>query len=129
MVEMTALEYLKERARMTKNCQIVCADCLLFGYHNGTGSGCRIFECEHTKQAIAIVQKWSKEHPRKTLLQDLLEKYPNAELRYNKFPEICPYSLGYATNKNCCLDTDEQFCSKECEECWNRPLEEEQKNG
>ena len=26
---------------------------------------------------------------------------------------------------HCFLDTDEQFVSEECEECWNRPLEEE----
>lgn len=80
---------------------------------------------KYPEKAISIVEKWSKEHPRKTILQDFLEKYPKAELRYNKFPEICPYFLGYAENRQCVLDTEERFCSEECEECWNRPLEEE----
>ena len=82
-------------------------------------------EVNGIEKVIATVKKWSKEHPRKTISQDFLEKYPKAELAYNKFPEICPHSLGYATNKECFLDTDEQFVSEECEECWNRPLEEE----
>ena len=29
------------------------------------------------EETLAIVEKWSKEHPRKTFLSDLLEKYPN----------------------------------------------------
>lgn len=121
MAEMTALEYIRERARMTKRCEMACACCLL----HDAFDGCRHFESEHPEEAIAIVQKWSAEHPQKTILQDLLEKYPNVELRYNKFPEICPYSLGYAENSQCFLDREEQFCSEECEECWNRLLEEE----
>lgn len=129
MAEMTALEYFEEKARMTEGCSMACAKCLLANYNNGDECSCILYEQEHPKQAIAIVQKWAQEHPRKTLLQDLLGKYPNVELEYNKFPEICPHSLGYATNEKCFLDTDERFCSEECEECWNRPLEEAENNG
>lgn len=125
MAEMTALKYLEEKSRMTKRCEIACASCLLHGYNNGTGAGCSYFEYKQPEKAIAIVQKWAQEHPRKTILQDFLEKYPNAELIYNKFSEICPYSLGYAENRQCVLDMEERFFSEECEECWNRPLEEE----
>lgn len=129
MAEMTALEYLKEKNRMTKKCSISCADCPLSSENNTTGFACSDFQGVHPEIAVSIVEKWSKEHPRKTILQDFLEKYPKAELIHNKFPEICPYSLGYATNEKCFLDTEERFCSKECEECWNRPLEEEENNG
>lgn len=125
MAEMTALEYLKEKYRMTKKCRICCADCPLGSENNTTGFACSDFQGVHPEIAVSIVEKWSEEHSRKTILQDFLEKYPKAELEYNKFPEICPHSLGYATNKECFLDTDEQFVSEECEECWNRPLEEE----
>lgn len=122
MAEMTALEFLKEKKRMCKSYGMFCAGCKI--YRKKGGCFCEEFIRDFPEEAIAIVEKWSKEHPQKTLLPDLLEKYPNVELRYNKFPEICPYSLGYAINKNCFLDTDEQFCSEECEECWNRTLEE-----
>ena len=127
MAEMTALEFLKEQKRMCKSYGMFCAECEI--YRKKSNRFCDAFIRDFPEETIAIVQKWSEEHPRKTLLQDLLEKYPNVELRYNKFPEICPYSLGYATNENCFLDTDEQFFSEECEECWNRPLEEEENNG
>lgn len=129
MAEMTALKYLEEKSRMTERCSMACAKCLLANYNNGDEFSCILYEQKHPEQAIAIVQKWAQEHPRKTFLQDFLEKYPKAELRYNKFPEICPYSLGYAKNSQCVLDMEEQFCSEECEECWNRPLEEEENYG
>lgn len=129
MAEMTALEYLKEKERMTKDCEIDCDECPLSMVNNPKSTTCSRLEPDFPSIAISIVQKWSEEHPRKTFLQDFLEKYPKAELRYNKFPEICPYSLGYAENRQCVLDMEERFCSEECEECWNRPLEEEENNG
>lgn len=125
---MDAIKFLKEKYRMTKKCRIGCADCPLASENNTTGLRCGDLQGVYPEIAVSIVEKWSKEHPRKTILQDFLEKYPKAELIHNKFPEICPYSLGYAENRQCVLDTEERFCSEECEECWNRPLEEEEKN-
>lgn len=124
MAEMTALEYFKEKNRMTKKCSIDCTDFPLSSENNITGFACSGLQKKYPEIAISIVEKWSKEHPRKTILQDFLEKYPKAELIHNKFPEICPYSLGYAENSQCVLDDEERFCSEECEECWNRPMEE-----
>ena len=37
-------------------------------------------DIERAKQVIAALQKWSDEHPVKTRLDDLLEKYPKAML-------------------------------------------------
>ena len=121
---MDAVIFFKEKRRM----------CVSFGGDSCTGClinmmkgvlRCSQFCEKYPERAVDIVETWAKEHPRKTILQDFWEKYPKAELIHNKFPEICPHSLGYATNKECFLDTDEQFVSEECEECWNRPLEEE----
>lgn len=123
MAEMTALEFLKCKDRICRT--YACNVCPIWRSRPDQSEGCGIFLRKYPEKAISIVEKWSKEHPRKTILQDFLEKYPKAELRYNKFPEICPYSLGYAKNSQCVLDMEEQFCSEECEECWNRPLKEE----
>ena len=136
MAEMTALEFLKCKDRIcrtyrsvySKPTKYTCNDCPIWRSRPDQSEGCGIFLRKYPERAIAIVQKWALEHPRKTILQDLLEKYPNVELEYNKFPEICPHSLGYATNEKCFLDTDERFFSEECEECWNRPLEEVENN-
>lgn len=123
MAEMTALNYLEEKARMTKRCEMACACCLLHGYNNGTGYGCSHLEYKHPEKAIAIVQKWSEEHPRKTFLQDFLEKYPKARLNEKGYPDdVCPIELGYLGENFECkgiFDTN-------CESCWNQWMETEE---
>lgn len=62
---------------------------------------------------------------RKTILDDLKEKYPNYQRSFKgETPSICPYKLGYeeyeTANKNCFATT--------CAECWNRPLDEVMKD-
>jgi len=64
------------------------------------------------------VQQWSEEHPEKTMLQDLLEKYPNTPMKLDdNAPMICPHHLGYPER--------EGDCENDCLDCWNRPLEVE----
>ena len=123
MAEMTALEYFREKARMTEGCKMACVDCLLFGYKNGTGSGCNSFESKHPEKAIAIVQKWAQEHPRKTILQDFLEKYPKARVDEKGYPrDVCPAELGYLGENFECTE----IFDTNCESCWNQPLEVEE---
>ena len=118
---MTAIEYLKEKSRMTKECHILCKDCPVSDHNNGIQGGCGILQNEHPEKAVAIVQKWSEEHPQKTFLSDFLEKYPNAPMNKKGFPSIvCPCDLGYI-DKECQSSTP---FNHYCKECWNRPLEE-----
>lgn len=63
------------------------------------------------KEGIAIVEKWAKEHPRKTYKMDFLEKFPNAKL--NVF--ICKNSV-YRNSDKC-----SNIC---CKDCWNEEMEE-----
>lgn len=120
MAEMTAVEYLREKTRMTKNengnCGIYCEDCPLSRRNNSTEERCSALEGKYPERTVAIVQKWAKEHPRKTMLADLLEKYPNVPMDATGTPDsICPCNLGYEGRWNC--------GEAECNECWNRPLE------
>lgn len=110
--------YLKEKGRMTNNCIIDCWDkCPLSCKNNDLKEPCRTFECLSFDKAIEIVQKWSDEHPQKTILEDFMEKYPNAPLLKNGEPEMCPKSLGYEKDWEC-------LNYKNCLECWSRPLPE-----
>lgn len=52
-----------------------------------------------------------------TMLQDFLEKFPNATLHDNGTPYCCPHDLGHKKRDKCSLD--------DCVYCWNRPVEEE----
>lgn len=120
--EMTALEYLKEKARMCDSAgDCSCTGCLIH-IRKGTMM-CVDFQQKCPEQAISAVQQWSKEHPSKTILQDFLAKYPKAIMEDGGFPEPCPYHLGYEkepTNNDEFCDAGEDGCRK----CWNRPLDE-----
>lgn len=68
------------------------------------------------------VEKFSSEHPQKTMLQDFLEKFPNAPLQSDGTPSLCPYKCGY-TREDYCKKFNPHPAYKTCLECWNRPLE------
>ena len=113
--------YFKEKARMVnaKNdgcCRILCNYCPLSKHNNNTNIGCMRLEMMYPQKAVEIVQKWSDEHPQKTMLQDFLSKYPKAPFRANSpTPKLCPHNLGYSKYNG---------CDESCEKCWNRPIEE-----
>lgn len=67
------------------------------------------------------VERWAEEHPQKTRLQDLLEKYPSAKLNRSGYPTFCCQALGYCAE---CLS--ERNSSKDCKDCWNMPVEEDE---
>ena len=124
---MDTVKYFKEKRRMLNSlgridgiCTGVnCSRCPLSGENNGTKLVCRYFEAEYPEKTIAIIEKWAAEHPQKTMLQDFLERYPNAPLdKIDGTPIICPYEIGYEER---CLDRD---CNDiGCVKCWNRPIE------
>ena len=115
--------YFTEKLRMTKRtknglCKIKCSNCPLCSNNNGEGLSCPTFEMYYPEKAIEVVQKWSDEHPQKTYLTELLENYPNAELRIDGTPRgVCPYYLGLMSRDDCRKDHN-------CVKCWNQPIED-----
>lgn len=118
--------YFAEKRRLTKRrkiygnaymCKIDCANCPLNSSNNGTNgmTSCSDFETFYPEKAIAIVQKWSDEHPQRTYLSELLRTFPNAELNCNGTPKRihCPHHLGLKDIDN---------CDEGCVECWNQPI-------
>jgi len=114
------VNFIKERCRMTNNCQIRCAKCPLSQNNDGADHmACFDFEEQYPKKAIEVVQRWSDEHPQKTYLTDLLEKYPNIPLDNNGKPAyVCPHDLGLMSVEDCKKD------SNKCVECWKQPIED-----
>ena len=71
---------------------------------------------EELAKLISDVEKWSKEHPQRTRLQDLLEKFPKVEIDKEGLPFFCCARLGYVCT-----------CAKStCMDCWNMPVEEDE---
>lgn len=120
MVEMTALEFLREWHRMCQKYPF-CSDCPMEDSSSRSCMPCK-WVFNDIEKVVAIVQKWSEEHPIKTFLQDFFEKYPKALLHSNGMPQTCPYKLGYIDKKNC-------DCKQSCTKCWNRPMKEAENNG
>lgn len=110
---MDAVDFIKERNRM-------CA------YYTGECAGCPAKREDvmcygdplayQTVNIVEIVEKWSSEHPQRTMLQDFLEKYPKIELNAAGVPiRFCPHFLGYSKVVDCSIS---------CQTCWNRPVED-----
>lgn len=118
--------YLSEQARMTKSsnagvCRISCNHCPLSRFNNDEEMLCTELELRHPEKAIAIVQKWSDEHPQKTFLTEFLKNYPNAQLRIDGTPRgVCPYYLGLMSRDDCRKDHN-------CVKCWNQSVEDGEK--
>ena len=118
MAEMKAVGFLKEYGRMCKMHDLNCLECPMIELESKYNHHvCRITMIVHPEETIDVVQKWSDEHPVKTMLQDFFEKYPKAKRKKSGEPAICPETLGYRPEGT--------GCHVECYDCWNRPLEEE----
>ena len=114
--------YFAEKQRMTKRkkaseCGIHCVNCPFDLTNNGECVSCSTLEIFYPKKAIAIIQKWSDEHPQKTFLTELLKNYPNIQLRNDGTPEgnLCPYQLGL-------MSVDDCRKHHNCVECWNQVI-------
>ena len=115
------LNFKREHERMCKSYKKTCHGC---PFENEP-----IYCCpEHlmlekiTEEKIDLLQKWSDEHPCKTLLGDFLEKYPNATIsKYEDIPYVCADNLGYKSDNELCETEDG------CQKCWNRLLDEVEK--
>lgn len=112
--------YFLEKQRMIKKhkyiCEFECADCPLHWSKNGMSISCTKLEKNYPDKAIAIIQKWSDEHPQKTYLSEFLKNYPNAPLADNGTPDVCPDRLGLTDIKKPCFG--------DCIDCWNQPVKE-----
>ena len=69
---MDALEFIRERNRMCKSFGVCCNNCPA-----DKNTACDSFAWK--EELVTIVEKWSKENPRKTRQSVFLEQYPNAK--------------------------------------------------
>lgn len=119
--------FIREKERL---CQYYndtdCTFCVLD--RNKEGLSCGELIVQQPQKAIEIVQKWSNEHPQKTLLTEFLERYPNAEMSSDGFPSnIVPCNLGLIERKDICKNRCLYYYDKgyPCQDCWNTPINEE----
>lgn len=118
---MDAVEFFNELKRMCQYYKSKCDNCALFSvyqpYFESRISCDNFIFSIKTYESVKIVEQWSKEHPRKSRVQDFKEKYPNAPLTNGDVPRGCCATMGYR-----------DFCNvvgeyTDCIKCWNEPVE------
>ena len=101
---MDALEFIRERNRMCKSFGVCCNNC----------PADKNASCDSStwkEELVTIVEKWSKENPRKTRQSIFLEKYPNAKC-VDGIVVICPKILN--TNFSCPIDGNDKIDCPVC---------------
>lgn len=71
-------------------------------------------EANDNAGAVRFVERWSKEHPRKTRQSVFLEQWPTAALDRHGVSVLCPKQL------NCefsCIDENDTETPKRCKDC------------
>lgn len=112
---MDAVRFIKEKKRMCDSFDDYCNGCPIS--QRAGNFACSDFQYKHPEQAVAIVEKWSEEHPRETRLTQFLKHYPNAPMDDDGTPKVCVNELGFTRDDGC--------TALNCINCWNTPIEEE----
>lgn len=113
---MDAVKFFKEKERMCKSLGEGCTGCMI--HIKLHGLRCSQFCEKYPELAVAVVEKWSAEHPKETRFTYFLKCFPNAILLEDGVPlRVCPHVLG--------IGKDKCNSMRNCKECWNTPLEEE----
>lgn len=100
---MDAVEFLKEKERMCRsyNCES-CVKCPCEDINNGFDMTCEDLAIEKPEEFVAIVERWSSEHPVKTRQSEFLRMFPNAQVP-NGCLRICPIMCD--KNEKCIVGT------------------------
>ena len=108
---MDAVEFLKTLSRM---CNCECYKCE-FGKRLNGFETCTVWrKTTHPEEAVAIVEKWAKEHPIKTRMSVFLEQWPDARIhRADKLPFVSPCYLVDKPDLKCTGTT-----CPECRKAW-----------
>ena len=120
---MDAVEFLKESSRMCEAFNDNCKNkdgnnfyCGLRCEANKNGESCDEYIRNHPDKGVAIVEKWAKEHPRKTRQSEFLKMFPEATI-FEGVLKIEPCELvSSKLNTEECHSYDE-FGLSGCYEC------------
>lgn len=123
---MDAVKFIEERNRMCKSFDAGCTGCPACNACDDKLCACAVGQ-ESTLDAtaqIAMVEKWSAAHPRKTRQSVFLERYPETVIDQYGVIRLCPVNISAAfrdSNGDCavaelmCEDCRRKFWMQEVE--------------
>lgn len=99
---MDAVKYLKEKKRMCSKYKL-CEECPMSLFNNGKEVNCQSLESSCPEEAVAIVEKWSAEHPVKTRQSEFLKMFPEAKVENGllKYYPCDMNTLDHFKDSNC----------------------------
>lgn len=117
---MDAKKFLEEWLRMCGNHKGPCESCLAVKYcqcysplsWDGALDGSMSID-----DFMGKVEQWAKEHPAKTRLDDLEDKYPDTPM-VNAYPPFAPRLVGYCGNIQTCAGCKQKRDSMH-KQCWD----------
>ena len=112
---MDALDFVRERNRMCKSLGGCCGDCPA-----NDVSGCIAYQWD--EKIVPIVEKWSKENPRKTRQDAFLEQWSEVEIDKKGILLVCPKLISTDYREKCGSCTN-RFCSDCRREFWMQEVE------
>lgn len=89
---MDAVEFIVTRDRMCRSFNNRCRGCEIANRMEGNES-CNDYIKRCPAEAVAIVEKWSKEHPRKTRQSEFLKLFPRVEKAADGMVAFCPEDM------------------------------------
>ena len=113
---MDAVIYLEETRRMCRFfSHVACGGCpALINRQNCMFADLIVNYGTKTTDAVAIVEKWSKEYTRKTPNSEFLKLYPKADVMDNGVVSFCPKLIDKSYNPIVgCYSTDCYDCKTE----------------
>lgn len=97
---MDAVEFLREKERMCKSFNDNCKNkdgnnfcCGLRYEADKSGESCEEYINSNPAEAVEIVERWSKDHPRKTRQSELLKLFPRTGLGDDGLVGFCPEDM------------------------------------
>lgn len=115
---MDAVMFVKEWKRMCISSK-TCLSCSI-GKSAGVSTVCSNVVKKEPEKYVAIVEKWSAEHPIKTRQSEFLNIFPNADIQ-NGFVRICPKKIDQnsITSEECsrsgCFECQKKYWLAEVE--------------
>lgn len=89
---MDAVEFIVTRDRMCKSLNGRCNGCEV-NERMGVDDMCIYYMAQHPQEVVEIVERWGKEHPRKTRQSEFLKMFPRASMANNGTIDFCPHSF------------------------------------
>lgn len=111
--------YLKEKRRMCET-KKYCDECPFYDVEGMDCFNSSATKPINVKEAIATVQKWSDEHPRKTYARDFFEKFPEAKPDKEGVPRMCRVNC---YGGSCQYSAVAGAGPAPCKACWNEEME------